>query len=293
MSVGFLISTFLIYGVITIALKVKRTVTVFVILVAIEQDQLFGAFEHYPSDPASVASGYLLVNTQSNPIGIFSDPASVMLFEKINFGVVWGEKFSLKALSHHSAVAAGAFHHWNISVGESVFGDQLYRETILGIVTGKRIKKKWMLGASIMVYDLKIKEYGHDNSIGFNLGWRASLDDNINWFGSLRNINAPTISRSKEPLPQVISSGILYDPSKKLKLILEWEKETLNDSRIKFGGQFMLMPWIDVCIGHVTSPNQLTLGLNIDYKTITINYAFSTHNYLDISHYMGVGFSLR
>ncbi|MFQ6677345.1 MAG: hypothetical protein ACE5D0_03400 [Fidelibacterota bacterium] len=256
-------------------------------------NQLFGAFEHYPSAPEAVATGYLLVNTQSNPIGTFSDPASVMLFEKSKFGVAWGEKFSLKALSHRSAVIAGSFRRWNISAGGSVFGDKLYRETIWGIVTGTKIKKKLILGASVMIYDLKIKQYGSDRTAGLNLGWRAALDDNIHWFGSLRNINAPIIGKSKDSLPQVISSGFLVDPSKKVQFIFEWEQETLNESRIKFGGEFLLMPWISVCAGHATSPNQLTLGINIDYKQIKISYAFSTHNYLDISHWMGVGFSIQ
>ncbi len=255
--------------------------------------QLFGAFEHYPSSPSAVATGYTLVNTQLNPIDTFNDPASVILFDKINIGITWGEKFALKALSHRSAVVAGSLNNWYLSAGASIIGDKLYSETIWGFVTGKQIKKRLVLGASIMVYDLKIKHYGQDRSVGINLGWRAGLNENINWFGSLKNINAPTIGQSNELLPQVISSGLLYDPSEKLNLVIEWEQETLHESRIKFGGQFMLMPWFGIFTGHASSPGQLTLGFNVAFKKMKINYAFSTHSYLDISHYMGVGITLR
>ncbi len=264
-----------------------------IVCMIIVLNQLFGAFEHYPSSPSAVATGHLLINTQSNPIGTFNDPASVMLFEKTNIGIVWGEKFALKALSYRSAIIAMSLHNWNISAGASIFGDKLYSETIWGVVAGKQIKERLILGTSIMVYDLKIKQYGQDTSVGINFGWRAGLNENISWFGSLRNINAPTIGQSNELLPQVISSGLLYDPSEKLNLVIEWEQETLYESRIKFGGQFMLMPWLGVFTGHASSPGQLALGFNIDFKNIKINYAFSTHSYLDISHYMGVGITLR
>lgn len=255
--------------------------------------QLFGAFEHYPSSPAAAATGLVSVNTQSNPIGTFNDPASVMLFDKIDFEIVWGEKFNLRTLSHRSAVVAGTFNNLNLSAGASIIGDKLYSETIWGIVVGKQINERFILGVSVMVYDLKIKGYGQDRSVGINLGWRAGLNENINWFGSLRNINAPAIGGSNELLPQVISSGLLYDQSEKLNLVVEWEQETLHESRVKFGGQFVLMPWFSVFTGHASSPGQLTLGFNVDFKNITINYAFSTHSYLDISHYMGVGITLR
>jgi len=49
------------------------------------------------------------------------------------------------------------------------------------------------------------------------------------------------------------------------------------------------MPWLKVFTGHASSPDQFSTGFTIHFKNIKINYAFSTHSFLDISHYMGLG----
>ena len=63
-----------------------------------------------------------------------------------------------------------------------------------------------------MVCNLAIKEYDAASTIGTRLSLRYQMNPYLQSVFSLLNVNQPQIGKSKEPLPQVISGGILLSP---------------------------------------------------------------------------------
>ena len=277
-----------------IKIPLQKAEIIFISVVSISA-HLFSAFEHYPSNPVAVGSGLLFINVQANAIGIFADPASVTSFQVRSIGIVSGRRFGLKRLQHHSAVLAQPYLNKKLyfATGASFFGDKLYSETIWGMVMGKRVSEKLNIGIGLMYYDLQIKNYGQASSWGLNLGWRIKLDKSLQWLGSWRNLNSPAVGVSKDEIPQIIVSALVFNPIQYATVVIEWEQDTLYESRLKMGGQFKLLPWATIHAGHASSPGQTTAGFEILFKHIKINYAVSTHSYLDLSHWFGVGFSLH
>lgn len=254
---------------------------------------LSAAFEHYPTNPAAVGSGLLNVNIYANAIGVFSDPVSVTAFKKRNFAISSGKRFGLNLLRHHSTAIAQPIKKGFIAVGASFFGDKLYGETIWCLAMGRKLSDKLNIGMGLMIYDLQIKNYGNASSLGINVGWRMELNESLHWRGIWRNINGPTIGKSKDEIPQVIVSALVYNPRPKTTIVMEWEQDTSYKSRLKFGGEFKLFPWVVIHTGHASSPNQTTAGLEIFYKQLNINYAVSSHSHLDLSHWFGVGLTIH
>lgn len=254
---------------------------------------LSAAFEHYPTNPAAVGSGLLNVNIYANAIGVFSDPVSVTAFKKRNFAISSGKRFGLNLLRHHSTAIAQPIKKGFIAVGASFFGDKLYGETIWCLAMGRKLSDKLNIGMGLMIYDLQIKNYGNASSLGINVGWRMELNESLHWRGIWRNINGPTIGKSKDEIPQVIVSALVYNPIPKTTIAMEWEQDTSYESRLKFGGEFKLFPWVVIHTGHASSPNQTTAGLEIFYKQLNINYAVSSHSHLDLSHWFGVGLTIH
>lgn len=256
---------------------------------------LFSAFEHYPSNPSAIGSGLLSNNISASAIDVFVDPASVTFFQERNIGIVSGRRFGLKRLQHQSAAIALPSKNKQLyyAIGASYFGDKLYNETIWGIVFGKKVTEKINVGLGLMYYSLQIKNYGQASSWGMNLGWRIKLDKSLQWIGSWRNINNPTMGLSKDEIPQVLVSSLVFYPTSKATTIIEWEQDTLYESRLKMGGQLKLFPWATILVGHASSPGQTTAGFEILFRNIKINYAVSTHSYLDLSHWFGVGVLLN
>ena len=64
-----------------------------------------------------------------------------------------------------------------------------------------------------MVYNLAIKEYGAASTIGARLSLRYQMNPSLQSVFSLLNANQPQIGKSKKPLPQVISGGMLFSPT--------------------------------------------------------------------------------
>ena len=254
---------------------------------------LSAAFEHYPTNPAAVGSGLLNVNIYANAIGVFSDPASVTAFRKRNVAISSGKRFGLNLLRHHSTAIAQPFKKGFIAVGASFLGNKLYGETIWCLALGRKLSDKLNIGMGLMAYDLQIKNYGGASSLGVNIGWRLELNETLKWRGIWRNINGPTIGQSKDVIPQVIVSALVYNPTPKAKVVIEWEQDTLFESRLKFGGGFKLLPWVVIHTGHASSPDQTTAGVEIFYKHLNINYAVSSHSHLDLSHWFGVGLTIH
>ncbi len=256
-------------------------------------NHLPAAFEHQPANPSEIAAGLISINTQANPLSIVNDPASIVQFNSISAGIAWGNRFQMDPLRHQSAAVAGFVWGWPAAVGISMFGDELYNESIWSIATGRRITARMDIGGVLNYYTLVIKGYGHSSSIGLNIGWRFKLEDQLVWFGSLNNFNGATIGRTNDPLPQVLSTGLWYSPQEELNCVIEWTQDTIYESRIKFSGQFLILPWFGVYVGYASVPGQFTGGLNIDYKYTKIFYAFTTHPHLAVSHWLGLGLSIR
>ena len=254
---------------------------------------LSAAFEHYPADPAAVGSGLITINIQANATGIFADPASVTSFQNRHVGVSSGKRFGLSLLKHQSAALAFPVKNGYAAFGASIFGDEHYSEKMWCLIMGRQFSDRLSIGMGLMYYDLQIKNYGQAGSWGINVGWNMKLDDTLYWRGYWRNINGPTIGSARESLPQVLVSALTYTPIPQANVIVEWEQDTIYDSRVKFGGQFNLLPWVTIHTGHAISPGQTTAGIEINYKQIIINYALSTHSHLDLSHWLGLGFSFR
>lgn len=254
---------------------------------------LSAAFEHYPSDPVAAGTGLLTVNINANAVGVFADPASVTTFHNRHINISSGRRFGLQLLQHYNIAVAQPIKKGFIAAGINFIGDELYSETTWCLVAGLHFMKKIKVGMGLMYYDLQIKNYGQAGSLGMNIGWRIILDESLHWIGSWRNVNGPTIGSSQDEIPQIIVSALVYNPISKATVVLEWEQDTLYDSRVKVGGKFKFLPWFTIHTGHVTSPSQATIGFEILINHLNINYAVSTHSHLDLSHWFGVGFSFR
>jgi len=254
---------------------------------------LSASFEHYPSNPSAVGLGLLTINIHTNTIGVFADPASVTTFHKRHISISSGKRFGLNLLEHHSVALAQPIKKVYIATGTSFLGDKLYSETIWCIAMGGQLTNKLNIGLGLMYYNLQIRNYGRASSLGINVGWHMELDKSLKWIGSWRNLNAPTIGATQDEIPQIIVSALVFNPIQKATVVIEWEQDTFYESRLKFGGQFKLLPWVTIHTGHASSPGQTTAGFEILYKHINISYAVSTHSYLDLSHWFGVGLSFR
>lgn len=251
-----------------------------------------GAFEHTPLAPMNVGMGLMVVNGSLQPTGILNDPASSVQMTTPQMFLSWGNRFGLKTLLHQSAAVSYPLSVFNLGVGVTRFGNSLYQETTITVLTGKRVKPSLDVGIAITLYQLFIKDYSSQGTMGITISSRWHLAGRLECSTTLQNVNNPRLSGYREPLPQIITTGVSYVPVPHIKTILEWEQDLEYPGRAKFGVLCRPFRWLRFALGYAANPGQVTGGVELTFQFVSFNYAATTHAQLGLSHWLGLGFNL-
>jgi hypothetical protein len=93
-------------------------------------------------------------------------------------------------------------------------------------------------------------------------------------------------------LPNIISTEISYNPLHDTFIALGLEKEKNHKLQTKFGIRYNLLESLTLLTGYSLNPNQISFGLGIDYRKMSINYAIITHPELDSTHHISLIYAL-
>ena len=149
------------------------------------------------------------------------------------------------------------------------------------------------LGVNIILYQLKISDYGTANAPGLSVSMRYNINNNWDWVTTIRNINYPKIGASKDELPQVITTGFVGAMHEYFTIATEWEQDLAYKGTIKFGVMVKPLKQLLIMTGYVSNPGQLTAGFSININKM--NFEYGTIAYYDLglfSHQLGIGVNL-
>ena len=250
---------------------------------------LKGAFEHTSLAPLNVGTGLMVVNGSLQSNGTLNDPASIVQISAPQIFLSWGNRFGLKALLHQSAAVSYPLSTFHLGMGTTRFGSGLYQETTMTLLAGKRVKPSLDVGVAITLYQLFIKDYSSQNSLGVTFASRLHLTEQLEWSTTLQNINNPHLSSCREPLPQIITTGVSFLPIPKVKTLFEWEQDLEYPGRAKFGILCRPFRWLRFALGYAANPGQVTGGIELSFKHFSFDYAATTHAQLGLSHWLGLG----
>lgn len=235
-------------------------------------EPLYSAFELKPTTALQFGSGNRSLSLNSNAVNIFSDPSSIFNGGQFQLQAYSKTAFNISGLklTHWSAYSTVGYWAW--ALGGSRFGNKLYNESAFSFVAGKRFFKKVNFGLNITWYTLNITGYGTAQTHGLTISWHYPISNAWNWGTSLRNINAPKIGKSKESLPQVITTNLTGNFKNSIFFYMEWEQDLSISSTIRIGSSWKLNSSIQVATGFESSTGTPTFGLVIHSKYGTIEY---------------------
>jgi len=239
----------------------------------------------------NVATGLMVVNGSLQTTGTLNDPASIVQMTTPQMCLSWGNRFGLKALLHQSAAVSYPLSTFHLGLGTTRFGNSLYQETTLTFLAGKRVKPLLDVGLAITLYQLFIKNYSSQSTLGITIASRLRLGEELEWSTTLHNVNNPHLRPYREPLPQVITTGVSYVPAPRIKTILEWEQDLEYPGRAKFGILCHPFRWLRFALGYAANPGQVTGGVELSFVHFSLDYAATTHAQLGLSHWLGLGFN--
>lgn len=269
----------------------RRSIRVVSLLLFVTFSLLYAAFDHLPRSPHSVSMGFTALNPEIKTSNSLIFPSSLTQWNSLSGSINWGNRFGLKDLGHQSANVKFRLLEIPSDIGFSKFGNSLYSESISYLAAGVALKEKFNLGASLAVYNLSIKNYGSAFSLGITGSWQISINEYLTWSGSLQNVNAPSIGKAKDPLPQIIYSEVSIYPAGNMMTVFGWEQDTEYSGRFKFGTEVKVFPWLSFSGGFISNPGQGTAGISIYVKNLGLYFGASTHPELGLSHWFGMGYS--
>lgn len=177
--------------------------------------------------------------------------------------------------------------------GCSTFGGEVYRENeLLFGYCGKRglSQKDFYYGISAKVMNLVIKNYRNSWTIGLSGEIMIPIEQTLISI-ALINFNNPSIG--EEEISLRILGGITIFPVDNFRLGIGLYKEEGYPVEIMVNNRITLSQYFELGFGIKTIPTCYSAGVIFHIKNIDFLYSVRTHETLDLTHIISLGYSLN
>ena len=240
-----------------------------------------------------VALSYSDISSFNDAFSIFNNPAALSGINIRTSGIYYSPSpFGLKELSKTCGVFSQPTSFGNLGIGFSVYGFELYKETVIGLTYAGKLTSNFYAGVTASYKTISIKNYGSTGVLYFNLGGIAVISDKINVGFSFENINRATVADESNQLPVVYSVGISYKAIKELQVFAALAKELNYNASVRLGAEYSILNFLTLRIGTASEPNTFSSGIGLIYSVFHFDYAVTSHPDLGLTHQFGVVFRL-
>ncbi len=253
----------------------------------------FGAFERTNQGGRSIAMGGASVSLPSDPWASFSNPGVLPTIDQRFLSLSYSpQQFGLKELARGSFSFVEPTSIGTFALSGQRFGFELYREVTASVSYGRSISDLFQVGVSIDYYSLTIQNYGSAGIVGVDIGGLMQISDQVWWGVAASNLNAPTIGKAKEHLPQQFSTGAAYFPVPEAIISIAIVKDIRYPAELQVGVEYTVFKGVGLRGGVSGEPSTLNAGVGLQYSFIRLDYAFTEHPDLGVGHQISLSLAL-
>jgi hypothetical protein len=265
--------------------QISRTIIHIIFIVCLfDCPVVHSAFEKKDVGATSFALGNAVVALENNMFAIYYNPAALINSEHTRFALTAQNFYGISDLNAFDFTTCFPLADHPFSIALNGFGDQKYHEFQFSIGSSFEIIENGSVGMSIQYYMLTIEGYGQTMVWGINLGIMYKFLPGLTIGSMVTNLNRPSISVSKERLPQTMSLGFSYFPVYDLMLAFDIFQDSRFEPEFRAGFSYQVMSALTIRAGVEDQLNTYCYGLGIHVGQIFVNYALRTHSVLGISH---------
>jgi hypothetical protein len=250
----------------------------------------FSAFEDTDNGARSIGMGSAFVGLANDSYGIFYNPAGIRTFDNRDVSLFYSRPFGLKELSYVTVTFVQPFKFFNLGTSIKTYGFELYRENIFILSFAKNYEEIFYYGFNVKYFDLNIKNYGSDGTLGLDSGFLVKFSPEIQFGFCYQNFNSPSISKAKEKLPQIFSFGLSLLAIKDLVLNIDAYKDVKFPLTLKLGMEYKILNTLYLRAGFNDNPSKFATGIGIEYKILRFDYSIYTHQDLGYTHQASITF---
>jgi len=266
-----------------------------------------GVFDNLILSPRARAMGGAFVALSDDETAIFTNPAGLAEQEEIgayaSYVDLYGYDFlSLGAVGVVLPTAVGTFGFGGRLFSAEHLGVDLESEYTVavgqGIMLMEDIHSSLAIGYAANLYGLSFdaetvggEDLGSANSFGIDIGVLGTMRGRTRFGLFVKNINNPKMGDpDAEDLPQWFAAGVAYSPYGGVETVLELQKQDAEDLRACFGLEFEIADYLTLRGGLQNQPNRLSAGFGTHWRSIRIDYSYTSHATLPGTHHFGAGF---
>lgn len=219
--------------------------------------------------------------------------AALADISQIAVGISYESRFFTKSLGIQSFAFVLPTKSGTFGINYTGFGDNLYRETKLGLGYGMKLSDKFNIGIRLNYHSLRLgNNYGKANNLTFEIGFVAKPTKNLEIGFHLFNPSAVKLNDyQNEIIPVIMNLGISYKFSDKLRTNVEIEKDIEHPYSLKIGLEYLPLEYLYIRAGITTNPTMPTIGFGVVKNQFKIDFSSSFHSSLGITPALGMTYT--
>ncbi len=211
---------------------------------------------------------------------VWTNPAGLGGLTTNSLALYGEQRFSLAEIRQFSAVGAIKTNSGAFGINLGYYGFEAYNEQRIGLSYGRSLGDRLRIGLQVFALNTRIPEYGSKTNISFEFGLQAIISRQLS-LAAKAHSPARIALLDDEYLPTVLSFGLNYQPSEKVTILAEVEKDIEFPARFRAGIEYELVEALLLRIGVASSPSTFSAGIGYRIsKQWTLDFGSSYHQYL-------------
>jgi hypothetical protein len=245
--------------------------------------------------PAGARAGALsgAASTLTDVWALTNNVAGIAAMKKATLGVQAENRFNLKAFM--TVAFQGV---WVLKPGRALglelsrFGDKIYNEQQVGLGLGHQLGPV-RLGLKATVWQVHLEDLGSKRTLALSFGGQSELIPHLTFGAHIFNFNQARLAAfQQERLPTVMAAGLSYQPSGKLLLTLQTEKNITMPVELKGGLEYVLLDKLALRAGTSPTSKALSGGAGWKAKALQVDYALGGHSALGLRNQVSLSYQL-
>jgi hypothetical protein len=226
----------------------------------------------------------------------YVNQAGLAFLDELSFGVYAENRFLAQGLN--SFLFAAAYPNEKIGtfgVTVNYFGYENYNEQKIGLAYARKLSETFSLGVQLDYLGTRIPQYGTAASFTFEVGILAKLTEQFSLAAHVYNPTRTTVA-GLDRLPSLLNLGLAYQPSEKVLLTAELEKDIYDHPLMgKFGCEYRPIHALAVRAGvqAAAEATQMSFGVGLYLQSLRIDLSTAYHQVLGFTPAFGLSYGLN
>lgn len=243
----------------------------------------------------AIGLGYAYQGIRGDYWSLYHNPAGISGVEKLSLGAYVVRRFNLNELTSGSAGLVLPFLEGGHSLGVDIntFGFAAYRENKIGLTYATSLLEKVSIGVKLNYASLAISNYGNQSSLYVDIGVNTQISPELSLGFSATNVNRAKLGQdpATEELPTVVTAGLAYQPSDRVLLVVDVQKDVDHPFSVRGGIEYFLNDMIIARVGVSNEPLSWQTGLGLVKGAMQIDFAFGFTDRLGYSPHISLNYA--